>query len=255
MPGIDIVVIGDYHSDPDVPNNRADWIGGYIRDHRPAAIVDMGDFCSFGSLSTYEKRGAKVMEGKTYAGDVAHAVDARERLMAPCHRLRSYNPALHGLLGNHEARVGRAIDADPQHLDGTYDYDDLQHARLGWTRHAYLNPVIINGVGFIHHVVNPANGKPPAGIYQAKRALEMAFGSVVVGHNHIIDVAETVGLDGRRRIGLCAGWCGDPDQVEHWAPKLQQRKWNKCLVHLKDVHRGEFYYEVIPMTVLRKRYG
>ena len=79
---IKILVIGDSHSDPEVPNDRYQWLGKMIVDERPDVVVDIGDFATMGSLSGYDKGTAKA-ENKRVIKDIDHAKEARVLLTTP----------------------------------------------------------------------------------------------------------------------------------------------------------------------------
>ena len=46
-----VIVIGDAHDSPKIPQDRFKWIGKHIKQSNPDYIIQIGDWASFDSLS------------------------------------------------------------------------------------------------------------------------------------------------------------------------------------------------------------
>ncbi|MCR4307643.1 MAG: hypothetical protein NUV80_03710, partial [Candidatus Berkelbacteria bacterium] len=136
--------------------------GRYIVDKKPDIVVCLGDFWDMPSLSSYEKPGSKSFEGRRYKDDVETGNIAMKLLLTPLNEFndtrsrykeKKYSPRMVFLMGNHEERIKRAINANPAHLEGIIGYGDL--ALDGWEVHEYQEIVEIEGILFSHNFVNP----------------------------------------------------------------------------------------------------
>ena len=50
-----VIVIGDTHDSPKIPQDRFKWIGKHIKQSNPDYIIQIGDWASFDSLSYFQK--------------------------------------------------------------------------------------------------------------------------------------------------------------------------------------------------------
>jgi predicted phosphodiesterase len=208
-----ILIIGDAHAHPDHPNDRFDWLGKLILDAKPDIIVDMGDFADMPSLSSFDF-GKKVYEGRRYKKDVACAIDARQRVMAPTevynkqqakkHKER-YHPRLIALGGNHDdEHITRTIEYDAK-LDGLIGVEDLKVAELGWEYHRFGELVDVEGILFTHYFQGGVMGKPLGGLYVTVSMLKKYHTSCVQGHIHYFQ--ERHELRGKGRIHAFVAGC------------------------------------------------
>lgn len=258
-----ILVIGDSHAKPGVPNDRFYWAGRYAADMKPDIIVDMGDWADMPSLSSYDI-GKKSYEGRRYVQDVEAANRAREEFnrglsvhaskLARRHKAR-YAPKKIALGGNHdEGRISKAIDGDPK-LEGLIGVKDLKHSEFGWEYIPYLQPVNIQGFTFSHYFASGVMGRPISGEMPALSLLRKQYTSCVSAHSHLFDVAHRTRPDGTRLWGLVAGCFLDPDQWEDYAGPAN-RLWWRGLVLLKGCDNGDLEaIETITVTRLKEHYG
>lgn len=141
------IVIPDVQARPGEGTEHLTWIGNYIAEKRPDVIVQIGDFADMHSLSSYDK-GKKAMEGARYQDDIDHAAYAMGRLMAPIKKewrksRGRWQPRMVLTLGNHEDRITRAIENDPQ-MEGKLSLHDLPYEN--WEVKPFLKPVVIDGI-------------------------------------------------------------------------------------------------------------
>ena len=107
------LVIGDPHCTPKANNDRFLWAGRVAADYKVSHVICMGDFCSMDSLSSYD-RGKKSFEGRRYQKDMEHS---HEALSLFNKGLGKHKPRKIMLHGNHEDRIDRFVDENPE-LDG-----------------------------------------------------------------------------------------------------------------------------------------
>ncbi len=145
------LVIPDVQAKPGVPLEHLSWIGRYIADKKPDVIICLGDFADMASLSSYD-RGKKSFEGRRYNLDIAAADEAMKLLLRPLReynnhqqevKQKKYKPRMVLTLGNHEERIARACEMQPE-LDGLMGYHQLPYEN--WEVIPYLKPIDIDGV-------------------------------------------------------------------------------------------------------------
>lgn len=160
-----IFVLPDVQAKPGVDFSFLTCIGKYIVKKKPDIIVCGGDFSDMESLSSYDV-GKKSFEGRSYHKDLWAAREAMDALLTPLfeynnkarkNKEKTYKPDMHMLLGNHEARINRAVN-DDRKLEGLISTDDLPYQ--DWKVHEFLDVVIIEGIAFSHYFVSGTMGRP-----------------------------------------------------------------------------------------------
>ena len=179
------------------------WVGHYIAEKQPDVIVHIGDHYDFPSLSSYDK-GKSSAEGKRLVKDIEAGNIGFEYLNMAIQKHKDYNPRKIFCLGNHENRLDRYIDDNPE-LIGTLGTDFLPFAKYGWEVHPFLKPVEVNGIFFVHYLANPFSGKPYGG--NAMNILKTVGRSFVVGHKQTLDSAIRPTIDGKLQLGIINGAC------------------------------------------------
>lgn len=198
-----ILVIADTQSKSEEDLEYMLWIGHYIAEKQPDVIVHIGDHYDFPSLSSYDK-GKSSAEGKRLVKDIEAGNTGFEFLNLAIEKVKGYNPRKVFCLGNHEHRLERYIDDNPE-LIGTLGVDKLPFSKYGWEVHPFLKPVEISGIFFVHYLANPFSGKPYGG--NAMNILKTVGRSFVVGHKQCLDIAIRPTIDGKQQIGVVNGAC------------------------------------------------
>lgn len=248
------LVIPDPHAIPGQSNRRAEWIGKLIRDVKPDTVVLLGDLFDLPSLCSYD-RGTKSFHGRTYRADVEAGLDFQDRLWSTVRAAKKRMPFRIALHGNHEHRITRAIEVQPE-LEGTISYEDLEldHFHDCVVPYSGSTPgmVVRDGVCYAHYLVSGVSGRPISGEHIAYSLLSKQHASCVVGHNHTFDYCIRTRVDGRRIQAVCAGVC-----QEHFADFAgeAQKLWWKGVVLLENVEDGTFDLRTISLDALRKEYA
>ena len=263
------ILIPDTQARPGVPNEHLGWVGQYIFDKfagRPnVTIIHLGDHFDMPSLSSYDK-GKRSMEGERYIEDVEAGNRDFDLLCAPMeennrlHPRKLWTPDLHFLLGNHEDRIARAC-MDNAQLDGTLGAHHLnigltpdvrmqkyQVDHHGWTVHPFLDPVMIDGVAYSHYFLNPANGRPVAGMIETR--IKSIGTSFTQGHQQGLKAGILTTFYGRKR-GLIAGSCYLHNE-EYRGPQ-GTNEWRGIVV-CYHVHDGDYDLKEVSLDSLCRRY-
>lgn len=232
-------------------------IGRFIVDKKPDHIVCIGDFADMPSLSSYDV-GKKSFEGRRYRDDIQATLVAMETLFEPIeahnkkakqgHRER-YNPEKDLFLGNHEARIEKAVENDAK-LDGVLSIKDLQYESFGWKVHPFLKVKVIENIAFSHYFVTGVAGRPAS---TAAAQLSKMHMSCIAGHQQGLQIATGYRADGKRLTSVIAGSCYEHDE-DYMGPQGNSRHWRGGLM-LHDVHDGEFNLVPVPLDYINKKYG
>ena len=248
--------IPDVQAKAGVSTKHLEWIGKYIVDKKPEVIINIGDFADMPSLSSYDK-GKKSFEGRRYKKDIEATRKAMDVLLKPMKdynkkaarskTLEEYHPRMVLTLGNHEARIARAVDDNPE-LEGSIGYDDLPYE--DWEVHDFLKPVFIDGVCYCHFMANPMTGRPYGG--QTSLILKNVGHSFVVGHAQKLDVATRHLTSGVQQWGIIAGACYLHD--EDYKGYQGNKHWRGVLM-LHRVKKGSFDPCIVSLDYLKDKYN
>lgn len=249
------LVIPDTQVKPDVKTDHLRWAGQYAVDIKPDVIVHLGDHWDMPSLSSYDV-GKRSYEGRRYLDDIRSGNEAMDNMLEPIReeqerlrrgRRKQWNPRMIFTLGNHENRIQRAIEKDPQHLEGVIGYDDLKLD--GWEVYDFLKPVVIDGIVYSHYFTSGVMGRP---VSSARLLLQKKHQSCVMGHVQDRDIAFARNAEGKRMTGLFAGIFYQHD--EEYLTHQTNGSWSGVWV-LNEVRDGAFDELPISLEYLRRKYG
>lgn len=251
-------VIPDTQVKPGICMAYLDHVGAYMADKQPEVIVMIGDHADLPSLSSYDK-GTKKAEGKRLNEDFAAAIEGMRRLLRPIYDLQQrelriygrikYKPKMVLTLGNHEERLMRHVNANPE-LAGFVSYDNLKYKEFGWEVIDFLKPINVHGVNYVHYVANPFTGRPYGG--QASNILKQVGETFVVGHKQCLDVTTRfLPASGKQQWLIIAGACYSHD--EDYKGHQGNKHWRGVVI-LHQVKDGNFNPMFVDLAYLKKRY-
>jgi hypothetical protein len=238
------LVIPDCQVRPGVPITHLTALGNYIIDQKPDTIVCIGDFADMHSLSSYDKGTARG-EGERYQEDIDCAAEAMEALFAPIdsynrhakamHRKR-YTPNYYLTLGNHENRIERYANSNPN-MEGKVSFDDLPYER--WNVSDFLATIEVDGILYSHYFPRNAAGRITQsfrGAPNARLQVLREMQSCTSGHLQGLDfhVHQT---NDRRIYGIIAGSFYQHD--EDYLTPQGTAYWRGVIVK-HEVERGEY---------------
>lgn len=223
-------------------------------DVRPEVVVHLGDAADMPSLSSFDK-GTKASIGRTYEKDIAAHTDFQERMWDPVKKQKKKMPYSVFIMGNHENRIEKAINAAPE-LDGAISTSDLE-------LNAWYNDVVpydgntpgiidVDGVWYSHYFVSGAMGRAISGEHTAYTLVQKAGGSCTQGHTHEFDYCVRSRMDGTKMHGLVVG-CFQ-DYTNDWAGKIALQ-WDRGVVVKRNVEDGTYDHEWISLKSMKKEYA
>jgi len=219
------------------------------KDVDPDEIVILGDYADFYNVSSHGQS-PEIME--TLMDEIS-AVHVRLR------ELKKLFPKAKKVFiqGNHEFRLERYINNQCPALFGVTGTERILELGL------YGFEYIPYGPNQKYNVLGSkliARHEPLAGgKHVAQNTVEKAMKSVIFGHTHRIQEAQTVSIDGNNYRGISSGWLGDKNHSvmayvkshHQWAlgfsvvTCLEDGTWFNTLIHIIDgkcIHDGFVYY-------------
>jgi hypothetical protein len=248
------LVIPDPHAHPLHDNNRADILAQLIIDVQPDVVVNLGDQFDMASLSGYDK-GKRSFVGRSYRADINAGVEFSERLWEPVRARKKKLPRRVYLEGNHEHRIEKALDLNPE-LVGTIGFDDFELDTYydDVVKYNGATPGIIevDGINYSHFFISGVMGRPISGEHPAYSLSTKLGGSVTAGHLHTLDYNVRTDVYGRKRHALVAGCFFD--YVSDWAGSANDLYWRGVIIK-RNVEAGNYDAEFVSLDQLKKEYA
>ena len=238
------IVIPDGQVKEGVNTDHWEWIGNYIAEKKPDNIINIGDFWDMPSLSIYDK-GKLPFEGRRYVKDVKAGRDAMERLLKPILAVSGYKPVMDFCEGNHEHRVTRVADTNPEY-HGKIDIDDLGIREYGWNYHPFLHVINRDGIDYSHYFISGVMGRP---VSSAAVLLRERQRSATMGHVQHMDIAihkKTL------QTALFCATCYSHDE-QYLGPQGNSQKRGIIVKH--EVDEGKYDIMTVSLAYLRKAYS
>ena len=232
------------------------WAATYAVEKMPDTIVFIGDHWDMPSLCTYDY-GTKGFEGRAYLKDIKAGNDAMDVFMQVIYdeqarqrfnKHKVWKPRMVFLLGNHENRITRAVEADRK-LEGLMSYDDFNLIKHGFEVYPFLEVVVIEGVAFSHYFTSGVMGRACT---NARLMLNKKHMSCVMGHNQDRDIAFAKRADNTTMTGLFVGIFYQGDQ-DYLTPQTNGSWAGVWMLH--QVKDGAFDEMPVSLDFLRRRYS
>lgn len=249
------MVIPDVQAKPGIDFTYLRNIGKYMVEKKPDTVVCIGDFADMPSLSSYDK-GKKSFEGRRYLKDIDASHEAMNALLGPLaeynqmcrrQRVKLYRPNMILTLGNHENRINRAVELQPE-LEGVLSIDQLDYEKYGWEVHPFLKVVHVDGIAYSHYFTSGVMGRP---VSSARALLTKKHQSCVMGHVQTMDLSTDYRADGTPILGLFAGCCYEHNE-DYLGP--QGNAHFRGIHMLYEVNNGSFYHHAITLNYLNGKY-
>lgn len=249
------LIIPDQHAHYQYPNERAEWLSKLIIDIRPDVVINIGDGADMPSLSGYDK-GKRSFTGRTYKQDIDSHLDFQDRLWHSVKARKKRLPRSIYCIGNHEDRITRAIELQPE-LDGAIGLSDLELEEyydevVHYSGKDTPGQIVVDGICYAHYVISGVTGRPISSEHHAYSLLAKNFQSTTVGHSHAADYCIRTAADGSKLMGMVVGCYQDYDA--DWAGE-RNRLWWRGVVVKRNVERGSYDPQFISIDALRKEYG
>lgn len=248
------LILPDSHSNPDFNNDRADWVGKLIVDLKPDVFINLGDMWDMPSFSGYDKGKAR-FHGRAYRKDLDAGLEFDERLWAPIKKAKKKRPLSIFMEGNHEERLKRALDQQPE-LEGTIGFKDFElnknYDEIVEYQGQTPGTITIDGIVYAHYFVSGVMGRNVSGEHAAYSLLTKQFQSSTCGHIHTFDYSVRSDANGKKLHGLVAGVF--QDYQSGWAGEVN-KLWSRGLVIKRHVENGNYDLTWVSIEALKKEYS
>lgn len=179
-----VLMIGDLHQDPRHPH-RVEvlaWAARFGSDRKVGRVVQVGDWGTFDGASFHDKNDTLRARLKP---TIKQDLDNQKESLQAFHNSRSadWNPKLDITLGNHENRLHRFENANPETAGMFSNELETNFAQFGWQTRPYGEVMFVQGVGISHHPTNGA-GRAFGGKTGPQRAANELTSSFISGHTH-----------------------------------------------------------------------
>jgi len=247
-----VVAIGDTHDQPGMSKDRFKWIGRYCVEAMPHRIVQIGDFASWDSVSTHDA-----------PGSVSHALrpsfksdleSCEEAMCLFFKEIKDLNIPMELTAGNHEDRICRFENKNPETVSTLYtQFEDLC-ARYRWRLHPYGQWLFIDGVGFTH-VPKNIMGKPYGGQNSENQIANHATHSIVFGHTHRSTFRKTPKIGINNSIEVLNLGSAMPDGYVAKYAGTATSGWSYGIYELAIQSGHIISHRFIDMATLQDKYG
>lgn len=249
------MVIPDTQTKPGIDFTYLNKIGRYMVEKKPDTVICIGDWADMPSLSSYDK-GKKSFEGRRYLADIQASHGAMQAFLEPLkeynakakkNKEKRYNPRMILTMGNHEYRIQRAVEMQPE-LEGVLSMDHLKYREFGFEVYPFLEVVHVDGVAYSHFFTSGILGRP---VTSARALLTKKHQSCVMGHVQTMDIATDYRADGTPILGLFAGCCYEHNEA-YLGP--QGNAHFRGFHMLYEVNNGSFYHHAISLAYINEKY-
>ena len=246
-----VLAIGDAHDGPEIPDkSRFKAMGAYAKEKQVEHIVQIGDFASMDSMSSHDPNWTvKGQDKPSFKEDIA---SLEEALRAFDDGLDGYEVTKHITLGNHEDRISRFVNNNPEIIEMLFEQVYRLLEEFGWDYSPFGEFHFIGDVGFTHVPLNQM-GKPYGGMHSENSIARDSLHDVVYGHTHK-RVDKSFPKIGHEHITVINLGCALPDgHIEDYA-KHSVTGWSYGIYDL-TIRDGKIKERTwVPMDMLLEGY-
>lgn len=250
-----VLMIGDLHNDPRHPHRTEilTWLARLGSERKVKRVVQVGDWGTFDGASFHDKNDTLRARLKP---SIRSDLDNHKESLIAWNRGRDpdWKPKLDITLGNHEYRLNRFENANPETVGVFTGELEQNFMQFGWKTRPYGEVMFVQGVGISHHPVNGA-GRAFGGKTGPQRAANELTCSFISGHTHAYQhfstgkIGMTTGVD-VMEVGCALPW----GEVEDYASHAIINWWYGAVI--VDLMGGRIVAsEKIDMMRIRDRYS
>ncbi len=243
---ITIGLYPDAHTMPGHDYTPVKAIARWFADEGVDMVVNIGDFSDMHSLSSYDK-GKANMEGARVIEDLEYTKEMNDLFN---YNLQGHDPYKVMTLGNHEHRLMRAEEDNPQ-MKGAFGEDPWGYEDGGYYVYNYMDIVRVNGVSFSHAFVNPTSLMGGVQGGSADIRMKNVGFPHVAGHQHgpLIHGQRMLG-DGSPLSTLIIG-CAHTEDHAYWG---RGRDVYRGAAVLRNVRNGSYDPDIRYLGNIMRKY-
>ena len=211
-----IIILPDVHLTESIPKDYL-LVKAFIKDFKPDEIILLGDFMDIASLSAWDYDKKRIMEGRRFVKEVRRANNELDYL-------QKYSKKVIYLEGNHEDRVNRYLDKNPE-MEGMIEIPEqlgLKERKINWIK---MNGLYKKGTMYFTHGMY-------TNLHNAKKHLQTLGCNVCYGHQHGTQTAMQNMKMQRPHMAYALGTLGDKapsymkNRPANWISQFGIFYWN-----------------------------
>jgi predicted phosphodiesterase len=196
-----VIIIPDAHLTDEIPKDY-EAIKPFIKEFKPDKIILLGDFMDVGSLSAWDYDKKRKMEGKRFTNEIARA-------NIELNFLEKYTDEIIYLEGNHEDRIERYLDKNPE-MEGIIELKPqlrLKERKIKWVK---MNDLYKLGDMYFTHGMY-------TNLHHARKHLQTLGCNICYGHSHTTQTAFQNMAMQKPHMAYALGTLGDkkPDYLKN----------------------------------------
>jgi hypothetical protein len=250
-----VLMIGDLHQDPRHPHRVQvlAWAARFGADRKVGRVVQIGDWGTFDGASFHDKNDTLRARLKP---PIRADLDNHKESVQTFHNNKpaDWTPKLDVTLGNHENRLHRFENANPETAGMFSNELETSFAQFGWKTRPYGEVMFVQGVGLSHHPTNGA-GRAFGGKTGPQRAANEMTSSFISGHTHAYQHFTTGKIGTVSGVDVMEVGCALPwGEVEDYAAHSIINWWYGLVI--VDLMGGRIVAsEKVDMMSIRNQYS
>ena len=248
-----VLIVGDTHIEPGQDLRRFEWLSRCIEATKPDHVIIIGDWVSMNSLSSFDKKGGKQLEGTRVREDAEIGAEALAMIQQQPDDKWKYS--VHFIEGNHEYRIKRWWENDAQ-MEGLCDLAEMYKPFLA-SYTSYGEYLWLRDVGFTHIPFNKVGPIASSGFTTsiAQKVSILAARSIFFGHSHILDIGRQQRLGAPNPIyAVNVGCFFEPHQDPHYS-HLGLTDWWRGVIMAEIMDDSTFDISTLSLTRMEQLYG
>ena len=233
-----VLTVADlHHGDHD--EDTLDAIEEFGKDFKPTTVQLLGDNMEFSSINYFDRGKPKLLENRRLMMEYSFFngwLDRADKIWKPKKKIF--------YIGNHEYRVDRLIETDPQY-EGFIEVErNLNLKKRGYKVIDYNKTHTIGGITYMHGLYTNK--------YHAAKTVEVFHNDIVYGHSHTVQEFTHKRPNGKKPVSAkCIGSVQTYD-MDWW---LNKPSWQVHSFHIAYIWKGGFNDYIIKVNNGRFYYG
>ena len=229
-----VIVLTDVHIADVCPKDYLP-VKKFIKSFKPDEIVLLGDFMDVSSLSAWDYDKKRIMEGKRFKKEIDCANIELDFL-------QKYAKKITYIMGNHEDRLERYLDKNPE-MEGLIEIETILKLKERKIKFVKLNDLYKLGDMYFTHGMY-------TNIYNARKHLQTLGCNVCYGHQHSTQTAMQNMAMQKPYMAYALGTLGDkkPDYLRN-----RPGNWiNQFAIFYYNDTNGNF--NLYPINVIKSKF-
>ncbi len=207
----------------------------YIKQNKFDEIILLGDFMDVNSLSAWDYDKKRLMEGKRFQNEVKNVNNELDFLA-------KYTKKITYLEGNHENRIERYLDKNPE-MEGMIEVQKVLNLEERCIKYIKMNELYKKGSCYFTHGMYTNK-------YHANKHMTMLGCNIVYGHSHRPQV-DTMNMKMQKPITSVGLGCLCEKAPDYMKGRPAQWQNQFAVVYLANNHKD---FNLYPTTIVKNKF-